>query len=298
MGKNKTILAYWALAAISLFWGSTWFVAKIAVQHIPPFQLTGYRQTLAGLILMLFFLVKDKKVPPLKNILFHVLMGFLFFTCSNGLTTMAVQYIPSFLGALLGCLFPFALILADFLFFKVRLKNNLIAALFLGFVGIATILLSFSKEMSGKNFALGIVLTLIGVCTWTIGTLISTKMSLKIDPLRGIGWQMFFGGIFLLINSQLFENPISFHQISSVGWLSFMYLTLVGSLISFVCYIYALKILPLNLVSIYVYINPIVAFLLGVLFLDEKFTLQVIVGIIITFVAIYFVKKLNTAKLN
>ncbi|MBK6330933.1 MAG: EamA family transporter [Bacteroidetes bacterium] len=55
--------ALWALAAISFFWGTTWFVSKLTVNAIPPLQMTGIRQTTAGFLLTVYFLIKNKKAP-------------------------------------------------------------------------------------------------------------------------------------------------------------------------------------------------------------------------------------------
>lgn len=282
----------WALAAISFFWGTTWFVSKLTIAEIPPLQLTGYRQSLAGLLLILFHYFKSKSWPTFKEIRFHLILGFLFFTCSNGLTTFAIKYIPSFLGALIGCLMPFVMILANFVFYKEKVKPIVLLALLIGFGGVAIILLSFNKEIeAGGNFLFGVLITLLSVFTWTCGTLISTKNKLNINPFQGIGWQMLFGGIMLYISSILIEHQVPVSSISFKAWGYFFYLTAVGSIFCFVCYLFALKTLPLSLVSIYVYINPMVALGLGMLILHEKVTPQIVLGAFITFLGIYLVKK-------
>ena len=294
MNQASIHKGYWALAAISFFWGTTWFVSKLAIQTIPPLQLTGYRQTLAGLILILFHFLKSKSLPTAKELGFHIILGFLFFTCSNGLTTFAIKYIPSFLGALIGCLMPFIMILANFLFYKEKVKPIILLALFIGFAGVATILLSFSKEIEGGgNFLFGVLITLLSVFTWTSGTLVSTKNKLKINPYQSIGWQMLFGGIMLYISSLLFEEQVPIASISLKAWGYFIYLTAVGSIFCFMCYLYALKALPISLVSIYVYINPIVALGLGFLIMNETVTAQIVIGACITFIGIYLVKRFN-----
>lgn len=294
MNQASIHKGYWALAAISFFWGTTWFVSKLAIHDIPPLQLTGYRQTLAGLILILFHFLKSKSLPTAKELGFHIILGFLFFTCSNGLTTFAIKYIPSFLGALIGCLMPFIMILANFLFYKEKVKPVILLALFIGFAGVATILLSFSKEIEGGgNFLFGVLITLLSVFTWTSGTLVSTKNKLKINPYQGIGWQMLFGGIMLYISSLLFEEQVPIASIPLKAWGYFIYLTAVGSIFCFMCYLYALKALPISLVSIYVYINPIVALGLGFLIMNETVTPQIVIGACITFIGIYLVKRFN-----
>jgi drug/metabolite transporter (DMT)-like permease len=292
MNLSIKVKSYWALVFISLFWGTTWFVSKLIIQFIPPLQLTGYRQTLAGLCLIAFHYHKHRLWPTKKEFGMHLLLGFLFFTCSNGLTTFAIKYIPSYLGALIGCLMPFVLILFNFFVYKEKVKPIVIFALGIGFTGIAIILLSFVEDIAlGGNFLFGVLITLLSVFTWTSGTVISMRSKLNANPFQGIGWQMLFGGIMLYISSLMWENQVPIAQIPAKAWLYFTYLVAVGSIFCFVCYLFALKHLPMSLVSIYVYINPMVALFLGMLLLHEVFTPQIFIGVLITFLGIYLVKK-------
>ncbi len=187
------------------------------------------------------------------------------------------------------------MIIANFIFYKEKVKPIILLALLIGFAGVATILLSFSKEIEGSgNFLFGVLITLLSVFTWTSGTLVSTKNKLKINPYEGIGWQMLFGGMMLYISSMLFEQQVAIATIPLKAWAYFLYLTAIGSIFCFVCYLYALKSLPISLVSIYVYINPIVALGLGFLMINETVTPQIVIGACITFIGIYLVKRFNT----
>jgi len=292
--KNKHVIkGYWALAAISFFWGTTWFIAKKAVNdyHIPPLQLTGIRQTLAGISLILFFIFRTKKLPTVQELKFHFICGFLLIACSNGLTTWGIQYIPSFLGALIGCLMPFVLIIGSAIFYKEKIKPMVILSLVFGFIGVALLLSSFAEEFKSPHFILGIILSLIGVVTWTSGTLITAKNKLNINPIEGIGWQMLIGGILLLFASLLSGQHVPLQSIAMEGWILLIYLTIFGSIVAFVCYLYALKQLPLSLVSIYVYINPIIALLMGMIFLHEKINALMCIGIVVILISIYLVKR-------
>ena len=296
MPNRVVVLGYWALAAISLLWGSTWFVAKLAIAHLPALQMSGYRQMLAGALLISYQVGRSRQWPDWKELGFHALLGFLFFTCSNGLSTFAIQFIPSYLAALIGCLMPFAVILLNRIFFGERVKPGVLIALAIGFAGVSLILSSFITQMKcGGSFFFGILITLLSVFTWSGGTLLSTRSGMNTDPFRGIGWQMLMGGILLRLASLPVEKQVPLSSVPVAGWISFAYLVLVGSLLCFICYLHALKTLPLSLVSVYVYLNPMVALGLGVLFLGEQITVRLILGALITLLGVYFVQRLNNA---
>jgi drug/metabolite transporter (DMT)-like permease len=289
--------AYWALTAISILWGTTWFVSKLALAQVPALQLSAMRQTTAGLILLIWFAFRSNPWLPARELLFHALLGFLFFTCSNGLSTWGITYIPSFMGALIGCLLPFMLVIGNYVLYGKRVSWMVVVSLLIGFAGIFIIITSFGKEFgAGPHFVSGISLTLISLLTWTSGTLLLSKKVMPSNPYVGVAWQMLFGGLMLFLSSWIFETDVPISQISPQIWLYFMYLVLVGSVMCFLSYQYAIKHLPLSLVSVYVYINPMVALGLGVWLLNEPFHWQIIPGALITFLGIYGVKRFQKSS--
>jgi drug/metabolite transporter (DMT)-like permease len=101
---------------------------------------------------------------------------------------------------------------------------------------------------------------------------------------------MFFGGIWLIPSALLFDD------ISSVTWsveafYSMIYLVLIGSIVAYACYSYVLRKLPMTIVSLYAYVNPIVAVILGWMVLGEKLNLKIGIAILITVAGIYIVNK-------
>lgn len=290
--STATQKGYWALAAISFFWGTTWIASKWGVQLMPPLQLSAIRQSIAGLCLLLFFFIRNKAiVPNTKELLFHALCGFLLFTLSNGLTTWAVLYVPSFLGALISCLSPFLWICIQFLIYGERVKPIVLLGLTLGFAGMVLLMSAYQSDFqSNSNFIVGVLLCLGAVFSWTGGTLWAMNSKRNTDPFVGAGWQMLFGGLFLFVWSALSRQHIPITSIPLGAWASIMYLVVVGSLFCFICYLFALKTLPMSLVSIYVYINPLVAIAIGVFVLNERFSFTMLLGSIITLTGVYMVK--------
>jgi len=72
---------------------------------------------------------------------------------------------------------------------------------------------------------------------------------------------------------------------------SLIYLIIFGSIVAYACFSYALRNLPMTIVSLYAYVNPVVAVLLGWLFLDEKLNMKIGMAILITVAGIYIVNK-------
>ncbi len=89
---------------------------------------------------------------------------------------------------------------------------------------------------------------------------------------------MVISALALIIFTQSTGIGIPFTAIPWQSWTAMGYLVIFGSLISFIAYIYALRNLPTEQVSVYAYINPIVAVLLGAAIFSEKLTTYIAVG--------------------
>lgn len=252
------------------------------------------RHSIAGLILIAYFFFHRKYIPTLKQLLLHFVLGFFSFTMANGLTTWSIKYIPSGLGALLGCLFPFMLLLLNSILYKekVNLKSSL--GLLVGFTGVGIIFYSYIAQLFQTDFSFGILLCLFGVFSWTIGTLVSSRQVLKGNNLSGIGYQMFFGGMQLFVFSYLRGEQVVLAEISHETWYYLTYLIAIGSILCFLCYMYVLKNLPTEVSGIYAYFNPIVALFLGVIILDEPLTKELIIGTLVVLIGVYLVKRFST----
>ena len=104
------------------------------------------------------------------------------------------------------------------------------------------------------------------------------------------GLQMLFGGVFLVPLSLLFDDYSAIEFSSNVIF-ALVYLIVVGSIIAYICFTYAIKQLPMTIVSLYAYINPLVAVVLGWLILGEKFSLNICIAMLITIAGVYLVNK-------
>jgi drug/metabolite transporter (DMT)-like permease len=70
-----------------------------------------------------------------------------------------------------------------------------------------------------------------------------------------------------------------------------IYLVLVGSIVGYSAYVYALKYLPISTVSLYAYVNPIIAVVLGTLLLSEPFSLRIVLASALVFMGIAIVRS-------
>lgn len=286
--RGKAILA---LAAVCVFWGMTWVASKIGVKHMPSLQFAGIRQCIAGLIYVGYFLIRGEKLPQGKQWRSVLVLSLLNFMMSNGLSTWGVQYISAGMGAIMGAIFPLWLVIIGLFSNRRKIPNKAILGLLLGFGGVCTIFYEHMHDFLQPDFRFGIALSLIATWTWAFATLYTKAEALTFNPYFSLGLQMLISGITLYVISAWTGHSIPITQVSWEAWSSIAFLITFGSLIAFICYLYALQNLPIEQTSIYAYVNPIVAACCGWLYFNDRITFFLILGTAITLFGVYLVNQ-------
>jgi drug/metabolite transporter (DMT)-like permease len=289
--REKKIKAFFALGLVCFFWGTTWLASKQAVAGMPALQMAGIRQALGGICYISFFLARGEALPKGKQWRAILVLSFLNFVLSNGLSTWGVKYISAGLGSIIGAIFPLWLVVIGLFTGAARMKPRAIAGLLMGFTGICVIFYEHLHDFLDPNFRFGIFLSLASTWSWAFGTLYTKKHAAQYNPYFGLGLQMAISGTALIAGSHLTGNATALASIPWQSWAGIAYLVVFGSVISFIAYLYALQNLPTEQVSIYAYINPVVAVLLGSLLLGEFLTPFIVAGVLITLYGVYLVNR-------
>jgi len=289
--KQPNGKAYLALTATSILWGTSWVASKIAISEIPALQLTYIRQFLAGTIFLSYFLfIKKSPLPTVKDFKSIVVMAALMFLSANGLSTWGLKYIPTGLASLIGALYPLSVVLIEWIFYK---KRDVSVLTFVGLlIGIGGVGFVFYENMFthvDPNLFFGLILSIIAMLSWSLGTVFLSRHHLSVNPYFGMGWQMVIGSAMLFVFAHIAQDPIPLASISIKSWLSISYLVVIGSVTSFIAFIYSLKRLPVAISSLYAYVNPIVAMIIAAILLKEKLTISIVIGTIITLIGVYLV---------
>lgn len=291
---KNSLLAYTALAVVCVLWGTTFLGIRIGVMDIPPFLFAAMRLSIAGLLLTLIMLFVMKVRLPSKDVmLVQVLGGFSLFTLGNGLIGVAEIYISSGITAIVCAMIPIWVTLINL---GTSEEERPTFPVFLGLaIGLSGIVMMFGDnvgELSNSSYVWSIVLIFVANMGWSVGSVWIKKKNAGTNnnTFMNAGLQMLFGGLFLFIGSIIFDDYSTIRWTASSLW-ALGYLIVFGSIIAFACFSYALKKLPVTIVSLYAYINPIVAVLLGTLILGEKFNLRIAVAMLVTVAGIYIVNR-------
>jgi drug/metabolite transporter (DMT)-like permease len=292
MNNRENFLAYLALAVVCIVWGTTYLVLRIGVTQFPPFLFSFLRFISAGIILLsAVFIFGKVRFPDRESLINQAICGLLMITLGISVVGWAEVYISSGMAAIICSMMPVYTIIINLTINKEERPNwIIIAGLVTGLTGIVMIFGEHLNEFSDGNYLSGIILTFLANLSWALGSIWIKKKNQHTNPFLGSGLQMIFGALFLIPLSLLFDDYSSIRFTNEI-LLAIAYMSLIGSAGAYACYAYAIKKLPMTIVSLYAYINPIVAVILGWLVLAEKLNMRIGVAIILTLAGIYIVNK-------
>jgi drug/metabolite transporter (DMT)-like permease len=290
--KRESNRAYIALGLVSFFWGTTYIASRIGAQHMPGLFVSGVRQFCSGLILVSFFLVRGYSIPAWDALKKISLQGILLLAVANGLLTWSLEYISSGLAAIIAALVPlFITIFTIWLSSCTKVTRWMIIGMLIGFGGVLTIFYDYLGQLHSKSFVFGVLLALLSTLSWSFGTVYTSKQKLSTDILFAVGLQMLIAGVVILTVCGLTGKYANLADTGHASWLALAYLIVFGSLLAYSAYVFAISKLPPAQVSIYAYINPIVAVALGWLLLQEKMNTNMALGTAITLSGVWLVNK-------
>jgi drug/metabolite transporter (DMT)-like permease len=286
-------VAYLAFITVCIVWGTTYLGIRVALETVPVLLVAGLRWMAAGVIMSGVMLATGRGLPRPRLWAPLALLGFLMNVVGNGFVVYAQQFVASGLTAVLIATTPFWSALAERLLPNgERFTTRSLAGLGLGFTGIIVLVWPEMANggASGRQFLIGVIVIQLACIGWVIGTSFAKRHELGDNPFRSTALQMVFSGA-MLLSAATAHGDWAHLSFTPRTFAAMAYLSVAGSLVAYSAYIYAIQHLPLQLVSLYAYINPMIAVALGTLLLDEPLSARVIVAAVLVFAGTWVVGR-------
>ncbi len=282
-----------ALAAVCFFWGTTYLGIKMALESFPPATLVCIRYLISGAILVAAMLWKGVQLPRGRELLLISLLGIVILGVGNGCLSYAELLIPSGLAALFITTSPFWMVGVEALLpGGERLHGPTIAGMLVGLCGTLLLVAPHAMHNSGGPVLQGFLILQLGCCAWSFGSIAQRRRAAKTHPVVGGAVQQLATGVIYIIPALLLpSHPIRW---SPRGVGALFYLITFGSIVGYSAYVYALEHLPVSVVSLYNYVNPVVAVFLGWLFYGENLDKRELAAIPIIFAGVALVKHFSS----
>jgi drug/metabolite transporter (DMT)-like permease len=205
--------------------------------------------------------------------------------------------VPTGLSAVIGSLTPVLVVVITMVWQGgERVNGRMIGGVLLGFVGLGIIFNDGWKYFADPIYAWGILGCFASCLSWSLGTVMAKRFNAPgVSPLLNAGLQITAGGLGGFVLSAFLDTSLTIHH-TPQGWASMLYLILVGSALAFSLYMFVLQYLSAAVSSLYTYINPIVAILIGWLWLSEPLTTWTTIGMSVTIAGVWLVNEGSRAR--
>ena len=291
---------YLSVFCVAFFWGTTFLGIRIAVETIPPFVVAGARNLMAGSIILLYLIYIGKlEWMTARQLLRALMLSVLMIVLANGLTTFAEKFISSGLASLISTLSPLCVLVLNLGLGNEKLSLKTTLGIVLGMSGIFLVYQNSLADLLNPNYRLGIFAILIAVFTWSAGTIITKKGLQNPAPiLLNVAIQMIFAGSILFIIQFCTNQNIVVSSFSVRSQFAVLYLTIFGSVITYVAYTYLISQWSSTKVSVLSYVNVVVALFFGWLILDEVVSTKMIFATILIIIGVFIVNYKKATKNN
>src|ERR1700686_3257776 len=278
-----------AFVAIYFLWGGTFLAIRIAVLQIPPFFTAGLRFFIAGAMLYVFMRLCGRPSPSAVQWRSIAVTALCMFVATYGALFWAEQYVPSGITSVIEATLPITTIAFEvFIFRQQPFRWRMLAAVALGFCGVAWLLLKNGQQSFA---AVPCVVILAGGTAWALGAVLTRSMPLPKSLPLAAGAEMMLGGAVLLALSQFTGELHSFPHIPLRAGLALLYLIVGGSLLGFTAYAWLLARMPATRVASHAYVNPLVAVALGYFVAGEEITVRTILAAVLVVSSVFLILK-------
>lgn len=294
MNRQETIKAYAAWGAVCLFWGTTYLAIRIGVQRLPPALFAGVRFIIAGSIFLTYLRLRGHPLPKPREWVHMAVVGITLLVMANGLVVWSEQWVPSGLTAVIIATVPFwSAGLEATLPSGERLSLRKVLGIGIGFAGV---IILFAPDLGGsfdKAYLKGVIVLIFVPFFWSLGSIYSKHHPFQSSAMVAAGTETFIAGVVLTVIGTALGEWHAF-TLNWKGMASIAYLIVFGSIVGYSSFIYALSKLPIATVSMYAYINPVIAVILGWLILGERLDWSVATATTVVLLGVALVRSAKT----
>jgi probable blue pigment (indigoidine) exporter len=264
-----------ALAPIS--WGTTYVVATEFLPPDHPLLVASLRSLPIGILLTIGL----RKLPQGIWWWRILLLGGLNIGLFQALLFVAAYRLPGGVAATAGAIQPLLVIWFSWLILGEKPTKLSIIMAIVGFVGVGLLVLSPSAHLDD----IGIMAAIAGAGTMGLGTVLVKKWQPNVSLIVFTAWQLTVGGLLLLPIAVITEG--TFSELTRVNLWGFIYLGLIGTGLAYALWFRGIRKLNATTVSYLGGLSPLVATLIGYVWLQETFTSVQLLGVVVVLLSIF-----------
>ena len=284
------MLNFLLYAAAALIWGSTWLGIKLQLTQVPPVLSVGYRFCLASLILLIYCILRHKRLAfSRRDHLFMAIQGFSLFGLGYCMSYLATSYLTSGLVAVAYS----TILMWNILNLRIFMGQAIAwRAFWGGILGLSGICIVFWHDLSAFTATRGLIglsMALVGAYLSSLGNVVGARNARTGVPVtQANAYGMAYGGLLTLAIH--FGGGGELVMDWTASYLApMLYLTVFGSVVAFGCYMLLIGRIGAEYAAYVTLLMPIIALFLSTLFEDFLWTSNAAIGVAIVLIGNLFI---------
>jgi len=295
-----------SIALVLLIWAVNFIAAKIGLRSLPAATLASFRVVLAGLVMVPFYLVCSR-LPAfseagearrrgwtLRDLWIFLYMGFFGVTVNQISFTVGLRYTSvSHASVIVGMGPIYTLIFAVLLRLETATWRKAMGMV----IALAGIAFMVSENGISKHSPslLGDAITMTGSIGFAMYMVLGKRLGGRYDPVTMTAFSHFAGALMVLpvaIYRAVVLGPVEHWQaVGWSGWAALLYMAIFSSAVAYVFYFWVLRYLQASQLSAFTYLLPVVATVLGILWLGEKGSGGQVLGGVLALSGVYWIES-------
>ena len=289
---NPNLKSHFAIIGANSIWGINYVIAKgIMPDFLLPRAIVFLR--VCGTVIFLWvlhFSLPSKKVEKkdllrmaLCSVFGVVINQILFFEGLNLSTPVNASIIMT--------VTPILILIFSYFILKEEIIGVKIFGIMVGGAGALMIVLSAGAGDFRSNTLLGNFMILMNACSWALYLVLVKSLMGKYDSLTIMKWIFFFGFIMITPFSFSITASSSFAKLPFYIWMSILFVVFINTSLAYYLINYSLKTVSPNINGIYIYLQPLVASLVAIIFRNDTFTVIDLTAAVLIMAGVYLVSR-------
>jgi drug/metabolite transporter (DMT)-like permease len=286
-----------AFILLGLIWGSSFLWIKIGVENITPFVLVMLRVSFGLLGLLVVMALQRQSFPRDRaTIMKFVFMGVFNTVIPFLLITWGETKIDSGLASILNAATPlFVIVIAHFWLHDEKITAPRLAGLIVGFVGVVVLVLQNLKPGDGQNDILGELAVLLATVSYAVALIFSRRYLRGARPVVQSTMILVVATTVMWVITPVVDRPLVLPS-TPLTWIAVIWLGVLGLCVAYLLFFYLNNAVGPTRASLVTYVFPVVGMFLGLIFLNEPLTWNMMVGAALVVGGIVVVNRKPQAK--
>ncbi len=302
---GRTVLAA-STGLVIIIWAINFIAAKIGLRSLPAMALASFRVVLAGAVMLPFYLWCSR-LPAfaeaaqsrrhqftLRDIWIFLYMGFFGVTINQVCFTVGLRFTSVSHAAVIVGMGPIYTLIFAVLFKLERVTRRKAMGMTIAVIGIA-VLASENGVSAHSPSVLGDAITMTGSIGFAMYVVLGKRVAGRYDPLTMTAFSHYAGALMVLpvaiYRAVTLGSAEHWRAIAWTGWAALLYMAIFSSAVAYLFYFWLLRYLEASQLSAFTYLLPVVATILGILWLGEKGSWDQVLGGVLALGGVYWIES-------